>query len=498
MKTQLLTFLGVILVVYYLIYLTTFKFYWHDEVIVLLHLSGYSKQELIKSLYDGQPKTYQDLQKFQTVNNDQSGQDRITSVASLTPHKPPLYVILLSTWAKLFGNYELVFRSLSIVIYLLLIFFVYYLATILFQTPKIGVISCIFIGLSGRFMGAALDVWEYGLFAMVTVLSSFLFLKAFQSKKSLKWWLSYAISLVAGLYTHIFFILVGIAHLIYFLINNSLTSSRNKKYFAIVEICSVLLYLPWLKIMIDNNVVIYSWAKVRWSLGDFFQRWLFTVSGLFSGGEKLKYFEYFIAIICLFSLYYLVKKTEKKTWSFLLLLITITFVPLVIHDLLLGTRYSSVGRFYLPTLIAILFSISFLIGNNLTHKNKVIKIISYSILFTLISLNLYGKIPIEQKQIRFSGYGSTIPNAAFIITKAENPVVIGDDWWDMFPLSHKAQNDTDYILINNWSDLNIDNIERNYGDIFILKPSSSLKQELTEAEIELKATKNPTLWTIRK
>jgi uncharacterized membrane protein len=491
-KLKLLTILGIILAICYLVYYASFKYYWHDEIIVLLHISGYSQEELVEYLYDGEPKSQQDLQKFQMVNDDKSWDDTMKSIYQLTPHKPPLYVILLSIWAKIFGSKELALRSLSIVIYLIFIFCVYHLALILFGNQKISLIATIFTGLSPRFMDYALDVWKYGLFALVTILSSFLLLKAFAANKSLKWWLGYGISLVAGLYTHIFFILVALAHLTYVIVNRSLSYGANKTYFFTVWIFSLCLYLPWIQIMINHNAVIYAWAKGRWSLAGFVNTWLNYIPSLFSGAGKD--FAYGFGAIFLFSLYYLVKKTPQKTWSFIILLMGVPFLSLVTYDLLFGTRYSAVGRFYLPTLIAILFSISFLIGQGLNEKNKLIRIASYIVLFLLISLNLYSKIPDSQAETKFRGYGSTIPNAAFIVNQAEKPLVIGEDWQDMFPLSHKAKETTNYLLVDNLDNVKID---RNYSDIFVLDPSSSFQQKLMKAGLKLEETNNQALWKIK-
>ncbi len=488
-KLRFLATFGVVLIVVYLINYSSLKYYWHDEIIVLRHLSGYSQQELETYLYDGQPKSYQDLQKFQTVNDEKSWQYSLNSIVNLTSHKPPLYVALLRIWAKIFGNQELVFRSLSIVIYLIFIFCFYHLALILFNDHKISLIATIFTGLS--FMNYSLEVWEYGLFALVTALSSLFLLKSLANPQSVKCWVSYSLSLIAGLYTHIFFILIALAHSLYVIVNRSLIHAKNKTYFWWVWIFSLCLYLPWVKIMIDNNFSIYPWAKVRWSLSVFITRWLSYIPGLFSLSGKI--FTYGLVGIFIFSLSYLIKQTPQKTWSFIILTITVPFLSLVIYDLFFGTRYSSIGRFYLGTLMGILLSMSFLIRQGLGENNKVIRTISYVLLLGLLSWNLWTKIPYSLDENGFRGYGSQILNAALIVNKSEKPLVISKSWWDLLTFVHKAEKNTSYLFINDLDNVNID---KNYSDIFVLSPSSSFREQLTKEGIFLEETNNKSLWKI--
>ena len=488
---KILGIIAVVLAIIYLIYYSNFKYYWHDEVFGLLHLSGYSREELVAELYRGGEKTQADLHKFQVVNDDKNLQDTIQSLAKSAPHQPPLYFILLWLWAKIFGNSDLAFRSLSIVIWLGFLVSVYYLSLILFSQRKIALIATILVFLSPRFLNYAVDIWEYGLYALMTVWSSVLFLQAFKSDQSRLKWIFYGISLVAGLYTHIFFILVGLAHFIYFWLNVNSINKLTRNTYLFVLTFSICLYLPWLQYLNLNSI--YSWAKVRWSLSSFVTRWLNTILGIFDPvilEPIYNIWKYLVLLLVCLSLFALIKTSTKQTWSFLSLIIFVPFLCLVLWDLTLGARYSSVGRFYLPSLLGILLSISYLIGQGITANKKLLRQGSYILLIFLITSSIIAKILPGGGEVKFSGYGSTIPNAAAIVNQAERPLVICERWEDLFPLSYEAKEATRYLLIRKLDDINI---KENYSHIYVLSPSSSLQQEFEQAGIQLEKTSNQAL-----
>jgi hypothetical protein len=235
---------------------------------------------------------------------------------------------------------------------------------------------------------------------------------------------------------------------------------------------------------------------VRWSLSSFFTRWINTIPGLFHTVTIEPVFEiskYLIFLLFVLSIIYLIKTSKKTTWSFLVLIIFVTFLSLFLADTAFGSRYSSVVRFYLPTLIGILLTIAYLIGKGVTSNQNYLRQGSYILLVILLTLGIISKVPPTGGKAKFSGYGNTIPNAAAIVNQAEKPLVICEKWEDLFPLSYEAKDSTRYLLIRKLDDIEI---KENYANIYLLSPSNSLWQEFEQAGIKLEKTENKSLWRI--
>ncbi|MFM7354620.1 MAG: hypothetical protein ACKO1G_16755, partial [Microcystis aeruginosa] len=47
--------------IFYFVHLAYYSYVWHDECFVLLHLSGYTPEQLINYLFDGQIKSTEQL-----------------------------------------------------------------------------------------------------------------------------------------------------------------------------------------------------------------------------------------------------------------------------------------------------------------------------------------------------------------------------------------------------------------------------------------------------
>jgi uncharacterized membrane protein len=101
----------------YFIYSSDFAYVWHDEALVLLHLSGHTVEELTGYLFDGQIKSTQELRYFQGVNGDRGLGKAIAAVYSSSNYDLPFYYALLWILARLFGNSDLVLRGFSVIVW---------------------------------------------------------------------------------------------------------------------------------------------------------------------------------------------------------------------------------------------------------------------------------------------------------------------------------------------------------------------------------------------
>jgi uncharacterized membrane protein len=98
-----------------------------DEVRSLLLTSGYTSQELIEQVFNGDVVSVADLQRYQQPNSQKNLVDAIKSLmVDNFPHSP-LYFVGLRYWIQCFGNSYMSTQSLSGLISLLTLPAVYWL-----------------------------------------------------------------------------------------------------------------------------------------------------------------------------------------------------------------------------------------------------------------------------------------------------------------------------------------------------------------------------------
>jgi uncharacterized membrane protein len=116
------------------------KFYWSDETLSSLRVSGYRISEVEQALLDGKVMDIKNLDRYQVINNEKGLIDTIKSVIIEEGH-PPLYYVILRFWSQCFGSSVGMMRSLSAVMSLLAFPCIYWLCQELFKSPLVGWIS---------------------------------------------------------------------------------------------------------------------------------------------------------------------------------------------------------------------------------------------------------------------------------------------------------------------------------------------------------------------
>jgi uncharacterized membrane protein len=495
MKTIIRIFLGIFLVLgigYFILFdYARFSFYWHDETFILQHLSGRTRPELVTTLYDGKVKSRSELQKFQGVNQDKGLVDTLKSLANTSADQPPFYFVLLWYWSKLFGNQERSLLVLAFGIWLGFLVSLYQLNLTLFNSRVTTLVTTFIIAISPRFFGLANDVREYGLFTLLTVLSSLLLLKSFQFSRQPRRWVLYGFSLAAGLSTHIFFIFVAIAQLIYFFVNDYFTNYHSKKGFTISYIAAWLTFLPWIVILILRKTEIYSWAKRPLSFSALLTRWLSTFPILSLLGNDILNYLFLVGLVI--SIYLIWKRLEKKYSSYLILFTVVPFASLAIVDLILATKYSSVGRFYIPSLLGASICFGYLISLGIEQKNKIISRVT-ALFIMVMTITFLRGISSPKQPVTYQGYGSVTVNSYTFIQQSKTPLVVGETWFDLFPLSYKVPENTRYLFVNSSTPLPTVELLDDYSNVYLINPSAGLKKSLEKQEMQILPTTNPSLF----
>ena len=142
-------------------------------------------------------------------------------------------------------------RSLPALISLLAFPCIYWLCLELFEKPITGWVAVALIAVSPFHLVFAQEARQYSLWVVITLLSSAALLRAVRVKTPFSWW-SYGITIVLGLYTHLFFGLVSIGHGIYLFANNGFRFSKTVKSYLVAFLASLVVFIPWIVILVNQ------------------------------------------------------------------------------------------------------------------------------------------------------------------------------------------------------------------------------------------------------
>jgi len=114
---------------------------------------------------------------------------------------PPLYYLLLKIWVIILGNTVFTLRLFSVFFGILTVITFYLFLKEAFECEKLALFSSTLLAFNSFFMQFVIEARMYTLGTFLIVLSSFFLLLALKNKKW-SWWLFYALSVSAAIYTH--------------------------------------------------------------------------------------------------------------------------------------------------------------------------------------------------------------------------------------------------------------------------------------------------------
>jgi mannosyltransferase len=161
---------------------------------------------------------------------------------------PPLYNITEHLWFQIFGTSEVTVRSLSFLYFLLTVYFVYKIGTLL-RTRRVGLLAAALTFLNPFFFVYAFEGRMYSILALGVTASMYFFLKILNSKNKkpkASDQVGYVVTTALALYSHHFSIFAlfvqGIWFIKEFLTGNKQLAMKMFKSFIAVGIA----YSPWL------------------------------------------------------------------------------------------------------------------------------------------------------------------------------------------------------------------------------------------------------------
>jgi uncharacterized membrane protein len=497
------------------------KFYWIDETYTSLRVSGYTEAEMLKEISYQQIISPPDIQKYKQVNSSKTLNDTLNSLATEDPQHPPLYYVMARFWAQQFGSSVTAMRSLAAAISLLVFPAIYWLAWELFESATLAWIAVAIFAISPYHILFAQEARQYSLWAVTTILSSAALLRAMRENQKLvgfvSSWAIYAVTLTAGLYTHLLFVCVAAAHTIYVGIIANWRDLKTFIAYYIAGLSALIAFIPTLVNSVENFNQIRSttiWIEQS-SLLRLVTRWVgsiciiffdFGIDGTANAAQLALLLPLTLAILALvgYAIYYLCRHTSKRVWLMLLLLIATTALFLAVPDLIRGGRRSANPRYLVPCYVGIQLAVAYLlsakVSSNLENfkQQRFWKIVIVA-LFAVgtISAGISSQADIWWN--KGSGWLRADLEVARTVNLASNPLIVSDaNIAYMMPLSYRLEPKVKLLIQPQCytscyktyrkrrelavKKTNIPTIPGGFSDVFLYKPSDMLRSGIEETQ----------------
>ena len=366
------------------------KVFWHDEVYTALREVGFQGNLVEPSLFTGLPFTAATLQQYQTFEPESTFADTWRSLLG-NPEHPPLFYVLEWGWVKLFGPSITAFRSLSVVLSWLTFPAVVGFARDLFgkRQPAV-VIALLLFATSPVQVLYAQEAREYSLWTGLTVLSSWLLLRAVQ-QSTRRNWLLYVVATALLFYTSLLSALVALAHSLYALV---VLPRRRWWTFATAMAAAGLLFAPWLLTLLiqaDRFNKVTAWTLDAFPRDLLVKLWGLHFSALLIDPSLPLNHPYtylvppLVLVLIGVSLYGCWRQLPPTTAWLLIMLTVVPTTVLIGSDLLRGSRLSSETRYFFPAMTAAQLAIAGWLGLQLQNRRRVTA-------FCLVGLVSWGLI----------------------------------------------------------------------------------------------------------
>ncbi|TVQ47053.1 MAG: hypothetical protein EA365_04140 [Gloeocapsa sp. DLM2.Bin57] len=475
------------------------KVYWHDEVYTSLRISGYNGDMARDAVFTGEIVKPSDLVYFQRLNDDR-GWKETWQVLAEHPEHPPLYYVLARLWSQLWGSSITTTRSLAAIFSILVLPALFWLCWELFPNSLVGWWAIALVSISPIHVLYAQEARQYSLWSMTTLLACAAFWRAIKaSQPQLKDWLLYSFTLALNFYTSVLSIFLVIAQAIYLICTAKITRSQVILWFLVAVSLAGIIFLPWLLVIPANLAKLKQqteWINVNEPWLTLYSLWELHLSSIWIDfpteiNHILAPRIFFILLLAVIYLIYFLRKKTQET-LFLSLVIIIPILGLILPDLLIGGRRSSMTRYFFPSILGIQIALSYWLAFSKTNKLK-LTIITLIFSLGVISCSLSNSAYTWWNKI--SGYHNN--DVARVINNSPKPLLISDtneiNVGNLISLSHLLNDQVDLLLYRNTA---IPAIPEGYSDIFFYNPSAQLISNLegyVQTSPELAGFTNPNL-----
>jgi uncharacterized membrane protein len=492
--------------VFFRFYNLDHKLYWYDETQTSLRISGYTRSELTQEVFNGRVISVGELQdQYQYPNASRNLSDTLNALAG-SPEHTPGYFLLARFWLHL-GHSVWMIRLLSALISLLAFPCLYWLCQELFASATISWAAVALFAISPFHVLYAQEARQYSLWTVTILFASAALLRAMRVRTIASWSL-YALSVALALYSHTFSVLVLLGHGIYVGLTEDWQMALKKPFrlpkvslsYVVASLLGVVLFAPWLWVMIIRfSQFTQNTASVNFNRREFLpSMWALNLSRLFfdvnQGNSLLNPVLWLTAALTIYALYFLCRNTPPKTWLFVITLAGVTGLALMVPDVLLGGRRSSITRYIIPCFLAIQLAVAYLLTSKLRREGKPQKWWKYATIALILSGILSCAVSSQMqlwwhKSFAKSRYN---PQIAEIVNASDRPLMISDEIpGQILSLSHLLSSQVHLQLV---VEPNVPQVAQGFEPIFLYRPSENLRQGLIQQNFQLKPAYKTWLW----
>ena len=355
------------------------KIYSSDETFTSLRISGYTERELIDKEFKGDIINVKDFQaKYQSLNNEKNIVDTVRGLSQEEAQLPPLYFTLARAWAQFFGTSIWAIRSLSVVLSILAIVCAYWLGLELFESSVAGKISALLMSISPFQVLFSQEARPYSLWTLTILLSGIALLRAMRLKNKFAW-LIYSFTVILSLYSFLFSWFVVIGHGVYVIVIERFRLTKTVTAYLRATILGIIFFMPWILAIVLN--VHRSYRGVAWltTVSDIslVQRWIINLGrtfidfGLNMSNSLVLFYSLLIALLVIYSAYFMCVNTPKKSWLFVLITTTLMMILLGLPDIILGGQRSATCRYTIPFYIGSQMCVTYLFAQQFSSTSVI-------------------------------------------------------------------------------------------------------------------------------
>ncbi len=343
--------------------------YWVDEVHTALRLAGYTKETVVPLLT--QPTTAGELTPFQ--GTAAALPDTLRALAQ-HPEHPPLYYLM--AWGTLaLGRSALGFvgglRGVSVFWGLWALPATYWLCWELWRSPRVSALALALVTLSPLHVLYAQEAREYSLWTSMILFSSAVLLRSLRRGGGGRWAV-YGITVVLGLYSHLLFGVVMLAHGSYVLITTRSKPGRCGAY-VLATALAIAAFLPWVWVglqRLGQMSAVADAVQRDTSLGYLINVWSRNLNRVFFNGDWGTA-NLLILGLALYGLYFLWHSSPRPASAlFVGLLVAIPALTLLVPDLVLGGIRSTRIRYLIPVYLGVQLAIAHLFVGQLQRRRS--------------------------------------------------------------------------------------------------------------------------------
>ena len=421
----------IILGIFFRFYNLERKTYWHDEVYSSLRVAGYNGDMVVEEIFNGQIISPQDLLHYQKIPPGLSlgvTLDRLIE----HPEHPPLFYLSLRFWQDIFGSSVTVSRSLAAVFSLLVFPGIFWLCWELFNSTTVGWVAVAMTAISPVHIIYAQEARQYSLWAATVLFSSAALIRAMKLN-TLRWWAVYVINLALSFYTVLLSAFVAITHGIYVGVVEKFRLSKTLIAFILSGISSVILFIPWLIVIVNNYQVLQGktdWTNIPRPFIDLLSAWELHLNSIFIdihpavGLATAPRLTPIILVFLGYTIYFLYRRTPLKTWLFIVSLIIIPALGLILPDLISGGQKSIMVRYFMPSVVGIQVAIAYwLVEEKYTYHKIKLAVATILIISGIISAIVSSQTPTWWNKV--VGYHN--PEIAAFANQYERPLIISNN-----------------------------------------------------------------------